>query len=291
MTDTKTDTMDRTARTKRQLIADARAAAMDGRWQDAITINDDLIKRFPRDAEAHNRKGRALLELDHYQDALDSYEAALKIDPANLIARRNLGRLDLLLQQPKSRRPGRKDDVALPLPRTTVFIEEVGKTWHGELVNTAELVRLAEIDPGEQLTLEVEGSRLYVADRTGQRLGEIEFGVAQRIADLIGQGNRYEVYSLGLSTQSLRIILREVSRAPELGTRPSFPGKLKAVRPVDREGNLLRRDEELYADEDEEIEEEDEASADVSEEIEPSDTDEPPIAITSYDVEDEDLNS
>jgi hypothetical protein len=287
-----TDTTDRTDRTKRQLIDDARNAAMGGRWPDAIRINDDLINRFPRDAEAHNRRGRALLELDRYQDALDAYESALKIDPANLIARRNLGRLDLLLQQPDGHTSARTSSEAQPLPRTTVFIEEVGKTWHGELVNPAQLIRLAEVDPGEQLTLEVDGPRLYVSDRTGQRLGEIEVGIAQRITQMIGEGNRYEIYSLGLSAQSLRIILREAFRAPQLGTRPSFPGKLKAVRPADREGNLLRRDDDLlYADEDDEADDEDDATVDVNDEVEPSDSDEPPIAITSYDVDDDELNN
>ena len=287
-----TDTTDRTDRTKRQLIDDARNAAMGGRWPDAIRINDDLINRFPRDAEAHNRRGRALLELDRYQDALESYEAALRIDPANLIARRNLGRLDLLLQQPDGHTSVRTSSEAMPLPRTTVFIEEVGKTWHGELVNPAELIRLAEVDPGEQLTLVVEGPRLFVSDRTGQRLGEIEVGIAQRITQMMAEGNRYEIYSLGLSAQSLRIILREAYRAPQLGTRPSFPGKLRAVRPADREGNLLRRDDDLlYADEEDEEDEVDDSASDVSDEFEPSDSDEPPIAITSYDVDDDDLNN
>lgn len=284
--------IDTTERTKRQLIDDARSAAMDGRWSAAITINDDLINRFPRDAEAHNRRGRALLELERYQDALDSYEAALRIDPANLIARRNLGRLDLLLQQPEGHSLSRKAGEGRALPRTTVFIEEVGKTWHGELVNPAPLVRLAEVDPGEQLTLEVEGPRLYVSDRTGQRLGEIEVGIAQRITQLMSEGNRYEIYSLGLSSQSLRIILREAYRAPQLGTRPSFPGKLKAIRPGDREGNLLRRDDDsLYADDDDDEPEEEDPASDVNDEVEPSDSDEPPIAITSYDVDDDDLNN
>jgi tetratricopeptide (TPR) repeat protein len=285
------ETKDRTERTKRQLIDDARAAAMDGRWTEAITINEDLIDRFPRDAEPFNRKGRALLELNRFQEALDSYEEALRIDPANLIARRNLGRLDLLLQHPNGMPADGSGNESLPLPRPSVFLEEVGKTWHGELVNAAELVLLAEIDPGEQLTLIVEGPRLYVEDRGGRRLGEIEVGIAQRITQMIGEGNRYEIFSLGLSAQSLRVILREVYRAPQLGTRPSFPGKLKAVRQVDREGNLLRRDDDvLYADEEDEVDDDDETSADVADEIEPSDSDEPPIAITSYDVDDDDLN-
>ena len=114
MIDTR-DRTDKTERTKRQLISDARAAAMDGRWTDAIAINEDLVERFPRDAEPHNRRGRALLEMSRYTEALDAYEQALKIDPANLIARRNLGRLDLLMQQPADTRHHRNVEESLPL--------------------------------------------------------------------------------------------------------------------------------------------------------------------------------
>lgn len=265
---------------------------MEGRWADAIAINNEIIERFPREVEAYNRKGRALLEQRRYQEALEAYEAALKVDPANLIARRNLGRLDLLLQEEARGNTALEssNDDEQPLPNTKVFIEEVGKTWHGELVNPTDLRELAKIDPGEQLQLEVDGPRLYVNNRHGQRLGEIEAMIAQRVVELMGVGNRYEIYALGLTAHSLRIILREVVRAESLGTRASFPGKIQAVRHLDREGNLLRRDEDLYIDEEEELDEEDEVTPDVSDDIDSADPDEAPLTLTGFDMDEDDLN-
>jgi tetratricopeptide (TPR) repeat protein len=245
-------------KTKRQLVDDARQAAVDGRWDEAIAINGAIIERFPQDAEAYNRLGRSHLEFGRRSEAYDAYVAALRIDPANLIARRNLQRLEVLRGQGEA-----NDEVAGEgagiLPRTTVFIEEVGKTLVEELVNPTTAHVLAEISPGEHLELRVEGKRLLVVDRQGRVLGEIESKFAERVIELQEGGNRYEVYALGMSSQSLRIILREVYRDPSQGNKVSFPGKIKATRAYLRERDLLRQRDEadfLLADDEEEEEEE-----------------------------------
>ena len=244
-------------KTKRQLVDDARQAAVDGRWDEAIAINGEIIERFPQDAEAYNRLGRAHLEYGRHSEAHDAYVAALRIDPANLIARRNLQRLEVLRGQGQAN--GESTESAGILPRTTVFIEEVGKTLVEELVNPAEGPVLAEISPGEHLELRVEEKRLLVVDRQGRVLGEIESKSAERVIELQEGGNRYEVYALGMTSQSLRIILREVYRDPSQGNKVSFPGKIKATRAYLRERDLLRQRDEadfLLADEEEEEEEE-----------------------------------
>ncbi len=246
-TDTKT--------TRKQLIEDARISAQEGRWDDALAINAQLIERNPKDAEAFNRIGRAHLALGQFNDALEAYRNALRADPANLIARRNLQRLDLLTH----RAADAPDPViaADPMPRTAVFIEEVGKTWVDELVNPAPAPELAEVFPGEQVELTQEGNRLVVYRKDGRRLGEVEARTAERIIGLMGHGNRYEAFALGISGQSLRIILREVHRAPELVNTVSFPRQITS-RAYLRERDLLRaRDESDFFLTDEDDDEED----------------------------------
>src|SRR5690349_4537172 len=115
--------------TRKQLIEDARAAALAGNWAEAITVNQTIVERSPRDAEAFNRMGRAYLELHDYAAATDAYTQALKNDKANIIARRNLQRLELL------RKSGdEKTSSSVSAPRSAVFIEEVGRTWVDELL-------------------------------------------------------------------------------------------------------------------------------------------------------------
>jgi hypothetical protein len=248
-------------KTRRQIVEDTRRAALDGDWKGAIELNQELLVRFPRDADAYNRLGRALIELNKLSAAYDAYSASLKIDPANMIARRNLQRLELLHHSHVGDEPSDGEVETKPvIPRTNVFIEEVGKTWVDELVNPAQLETLAEVSAGEHLQLVVEGKRVAIVRERGERLGEVEAKTAERLIELIKGGNRYEVYALGLSSSSLRVILREVFKDPKLATKVSFPRQISYTRAYLRDRDQLRQRDEadfLFSDEDdEEVDEE-----------------------------------
>lgn len=263
--------------TKRQLVAEAQAAALEGRWEEAVALNNKIIERFPRDADARNRKGRALIELRQLNAARDAYSESLKADPANMIARRNLQRLEMLYSRSEGLPEG-EVTAKSSIPRPNVFIEEIGKTWVDELANPAELGQLAEVSPGEQLTLEVLDSRIIVLSNDKVVLGEVDSRIAQRIADLMKSGNRYEVYALGVSSQSLRVIIREVYKDPSVGTRISFPRQNRATQDLMRERELLFQREEgdfVFSDDDEEVVDEDSGDADI-------DPDEPDADAASY---------
>ncbi len=237
---------------RRQIIEEARRAALDGNWDAAIEINKELLGRDPKDSSAYNRLGRAYLEQRDYAAAYEAYSDALKSDPANLISRRNLQRLEYL-------RSGNASSDAPPtiFPRTLVFIEEVGKTWVDELVNPEPLSELAEIYAGQKMELVPEGNRLAVHDASGRRIGEIEAKTAERVMQLMAGGNIYEVYALGPSAASIRVILREVHHDPSLVGQISFPRQIAATRKYLRErDDLRRRDEADFYLEDEDSEEE-----------------------------------
>ncbi|CAN5605343.1 tetratricopeptide repeat protein [soil metagenome] len=241
-----------TKRTRKQVTSEARIAALDGRWEEAIAINRDLIQRDPKDTDAHNRLGRALLEFRDYNGAYEAYSNALKSDLANLIARRNLRRLELLRAGDSNGSKLASSD-AVAFPRTNVFIEEVGKTWVTEVTNPAPTSLLAGIYAGQKLELSVEDGRLIVSLVDGTRVGEIERKTGERVIELIGGGNVYEVYALGLTAASLRVILRELYRDPSQLSRVSFPRQITETRAYLRERDLLRqRDEsDFYVDDDE----------------------------------------
>jgi hypothetical protein len=136
---------------------------------------------------------------------------------------------------------------------------------------------LSETSSGQQLEVVVDGERLYAATDDGTRLGEFETDTARRVIALMQGGNRYEIYALGVSATSIRVILREVYRDPEQATRVSFPGKIKATRAYLRERDiLLQRDEADFLDlndEEEHDDEDDEPTLDTADEREPADED------------------
>lgn len=246
--------------TRRQLGDDARRAAFDGNWEDAVAINLQIVAQSEKDTNAFNRLGRAYISLGNLDEAKDAYSRALKTDPANLIARRNLQRLEILRGGSKHAaevsRPG-------PMPRTSAFLEEVGRTWVDELVNPGDILVLADISSGEQLQLSDEHDRLVVRRANGDLLGEVEPKTGRRVLDLMRSGNRYEIYALGLAGQTLRIILREIHRDPSLATTVSFPRQITS-RAYLRDRDLLRQRDEsdfFLFDEDEEEEESEPISA------------------------------
>jgi len=245
------------------MVDDARLAAIEGRWENALTINQQIVERSPRDAAAYNRLGKAQLELGNVQDAIDAYTASLKADPANMIARRNLHRLEQL--------GGRESEIERRekklTPRTSVFIQEVGKTWFDELINPASTDVLADVASGEALELKVKSRRLLVLRSDGAELGEIDPRTAERVIELMKGGNTYEVYALGQSSAGLRIILRETFRDPSQADRVSFPRQISQAGKYLRERDLLRqRDEsDFYFSDEEEEEIEAEAESETAE--------------------------
>lgn len=258
--------------TKRQLIAEANSASLEGRWDDALALNEKIIARFPRETEALNRKGRALIELRQLSAARDAYSEALKTDPANMIARRNLQRLGLLYNRPEGTLEG-AETAPSTIPHSSVFVEELGKTWVDDLANPAELAKLSEVSPGEKLQLDVNDGRISVLSDDGIRLGEVDARIAQRIEPLIKGGNKYEIYALGVSSQSLRVIIREVFKHPDQAAKISFPAPVRGTQNLMRERELLfRRDEADFAFGEDEDEDQDDDTGDIEAD---ADADEP----------------
>lgn len=282
--------------TKRQLVADAITASLEGRWEVALALNEQIVSRFPKETEALNRKGRALIELRQLNAARDAYSEALKTDPANMIARRNLQRLGLLYNRTEGTLEG-ADTVHSTIPHSTVFIEELGKTWVDDLANPADLATLSEVSPGEKLQLEVGADKISVLSSDGMRLGELDAGIARRIEPLIAGGNTYELYALGVSSQSLRVIVREVHKDPTQAAKISFPAPVRGTQALMRERELLfRRDEADFAfgeDDEDDVEEEavdvdPDAEADEPEGVDPEATAYVGVAMASDDDNEED---
>lgn len=266
-------------KTKKQLYQEALDASLESRWEDAITLNDEYLERFPRDAEAINRKGRAYIEMGQLGTARECYTEALKADPANMIARRNLQRLETIYKADGA------DETATPrtlgIPRANVFVEEIGKTWIDDLAHAADNDVLAQVAPGDALTLVVEGERVFVRSTEGVVLGQVDQMIGSKMARLMGIGHEFEAYALGQSMNSLRIIIRETVRAEESEKFMTFPPQNLAHQDLLREREQLSQREESdfdFGDEDEDVEDADDDDAadddDEDEVEEPEDDDE-----------------
>lgn len=211
---------------KKYWVEQAVALALQNRWEEAVAANQSILAIFPADADAHNRLGKALTELGRYTEAQEAYSRTLQLDPSNSIAQKNLQRLNLLLQ---TRSPTKAAQLPLPAERETVvpqlFIAETGKTGVTTLVKPASQDVLAQVTAGTPVHLRIDGGTLVVESRLGDRLGEIEPKLSQRLIHLMRGGNQYTAAITAINNHSVKIIIRETYQHPSQAGKASFPAK------------------------------------------------------------------
>jgi tetratricopeptide (TPR) repeat protein len=234
-------------RSKRLMAEQAISLAMKSRWQEAADLNRQILEQHPNDVDALNRFGKALMELGQYSEARDAYSKALKLDPVNTIAGKNLQRLAKLEEQGTAAPPPTRVDPSL-------FIEESGRTVVTTLVDVAKPVVIAKLDAGDRVELKPDGTQVEVIDETGQYVGRLEPRLATRVLKLLDTGNRYSAAVTGTEEGAVRIIIRETHRDPSMGSRPSFPTTpaTEVVRGYIKSGVLKYDLEELEDEEDDE---------------------------------------
>jgi len=204
------------SRLRRQSSKQAVALAMQGKWKEAIAVNWSLLELFPNDMEAHNRLGRAYMELGKYSQAEDAYKKTLAIDPYNMIANKNLRRLVHLKEtEADSQQQFEKIE-----PQS--FIKEVGKAGVVQLYRLAEAVMLARTVAGDKVQLKVEANNLIVTTAQGEYLGVVEPRIGQRLVHLINGGNRYSASIVSSNEDSMSVIIREVYQHPSQAGLLSF---------------------------------------------------------------------
>lgn len=240
------------ARLVQRLSQEAIALAVQGRWEEAVAINENIIERFPTDIEAYNRLGKALTELGEFARAKEAYIKTLELAPDNAIAKKNLARLASLSESQASL-GGEPRQAQARRVAPEHFITEVGKAGVVNLCNLAPSEVLAKVGLGDQVELRVEGQRLIVEREHGEYLGEVELKHGVRLVKLIEGGNKYAAAILNVGEGEVQVVIKETYQHPSQAGHLSFPVKaVEHLRPHAKE-SLLRRS--VIMDEGEVIEE------------------------------------
>jgi tetratricopeptide (TPR) repeat protein len=265
-------------RQRRTKSEQAITLAVKNRWSDAVDVNREILHLFPSDVDALNRLGKALSELGRYAEARDAYAAAVKIDPMNGIATKNLQRLEKLAAGGAAAPPPSPVD-----PR--IFIAESGKTTVTQLTDVRRTDASVNLAAGDQLRLSVRGHQISVENSAGEFVGRIEPKLEHDLVKLLAMGNEYTVFVTSVSDQAVHVIIRESRRSPAMGNRPSFRPSAAAeagFRSYTREGTI-RYD---YDEEEEELAEEDEAEPEATA-VDADAVEETPIEVLAQEEEDD----
>ncbi|HXG36970.1 MAG TPA: tetratricopeptide repeat protein [Dehalococcoidia bacterium] len=247
------------AKLKKQHSDLAIQLAIQGRWEDAANVNRAIIQSFPSDVEAYNRLGKALTELGNYSEAQAAYSKCLELDPHNSIARKNLARLESLVE---TKAPAEGGQQKLP---PQMFIEEMGKTGSTILVDV-DMQTAARLAAGDQVYLRSHDSTLVVETGRGEKVGLLEPKLGQRLLKLMQGGNEYVAAITNVSDEEVKVFIRETYQDPGQAGKLSFPPTAsEGFRPYVKE-RLLRQDQpsEDYYEEEGEAEDWEQEEAEVT---------------------------
>jgi hypothetical protein len=218
-------------------VEEAIQAALESRWQDALAINRALLERHGDDDETHNRIGKALTELGDPRQALEAYSRALELNPMNVIAQKNVRKLELILES-REKLSGMREAIDVDL-----FAEEPGKSAM-TVLNPPKSRVVAAVAPGDAVELHVQDGGLQAQTARGVVLGDVDSKIARRLVPLIASGNRYTAAVARVAESQIEIIIREAFQSSENARRSSFPvsrQKREDFRPYAKESLLAQR--------------------------------------------------
>lgn len=188
-------------------------AALNRNWKTAININEQILKKEPKDIEALNRLGRALMEQGHKIKAADIYAKVLRLDKFNSIAAKNLE----LVKKSKVSHNSR----SAPPPPPPIFIEEPGTTKTVNLVRVGDPKIVSRLRPGDPLIMVVHEHCISVLTYQKEHIGRLPDDLTARMSKFIKGGNKYSAWIKGLDP--LKIFIVETFKSPAFTNINSFP--------------------------------------------------------------------
>lgn len=190
-------------------------AAMAANWEEAQELNLQILKDNPEDIGALNRLGRAYFEQGQKEKATKAFQKALKINPYNTIAQKNLDLLKTF--------KGSKGNRVVVFP--DLFIEEPGKTKTVSLTKIADKKTFSTLSVGEEVQLKAKKHSLSCYDPNGIYLGRLPDDLSSRLVKLINGGNLYQAFIRSLNFPEIKIFIKEIKQTRRFEDVPSFPTK------------------------------------------------------------------
>jgi hypothetical protein len=187
--------------------------ALQGNWQEAITMNKTLVAEDPQNIDALNRLALAYAIVGKIKEAKLAYQKVVKIDPLNPIALRNLKKIkeNKISAMPNSTNPGINNK----------FLEEPGKTKVVELVNIAQPKIVESLRTGVSLELSIKRLKLFALEGT-QYIGVLPDDIARRLIKFIKAGCKYEAYVKSATQHKVTIFIKEIKKVTKYKDQPSF---------------------------------------------------------------------
>lgn len=191
-------------------------SALDHEWENAITLNNQLLEINPKDIATLNRLGFALTQTGSIAKAKSIYQNVLEIDKFNPIAQKCLKKLSNLKDSTVKATNG-------IIKMRASFIEEPGLTRTVSLVRPGDATTLSLISIGLPVILTAKKRRVIVETNAGEYIGCIPDDIGLRLEKLLKLGYKYDSFIKANQDKKVTIFIREISRSNKGNDLPSFP--------------------------------------------------------------------
>lgn len=191
-------------------------AAKNGDWQQAITLNLQILEQYSTDLEAMNRLGLAYLKNDQLNLAKKTFKQVLEIDSSNIIANKHLAKL-------------KNNEVSADIifDNNNDFIEEPGKSKIVTLHRLTGKDQLKKLKVGQTCRLQIKNRYISITDESGKHVGALPDDISFRLCKLIGNGNEYRCVIYKVSEKQCLVQIKETFRSKKNEQFVSFPNKIQ----------------------------------------------------------------
>ena len=201
------------------LIKSAIREASNNNWEKAKKLNLVILNISNNNIETLNRLGISYMKLSDKVNATKCFKYVLKISPNNVIAQKNLNKLQLNLPE-----------ITINLSKidTANLVNETGKSIHlkCDIKNSKKILNQG-IDTGSKLTIR-NGKDSIGIYKDNSKIHIIDNSIGKRISNLINLGNEYTCTVLGVSENSININIKETSKSKKTMQIISFPEYLNS---------------------------------------------------------------
>lgn len=194
-------------------------------WKEAIRINQNILNDDPKDIDALNRLGYALLKTGKFTQAKQTFDKILNIDPYNRITLVNIKKIPSLKKHKSDHQCG---STVSPL----LFLEDPGKTKIVDCVNAAPSAMLSTLTCGQELVLKSKKHGVDLRDTANRYVGALPDDMAYKIGKFMEAGNNYSAHVKRITKSCVSVFIREVKRGKRFRNQPSFSSSLNYMPSV-----------------------------------------------------------
>jgi tetratricopeptide (TPR) repeat protein len=179
-------------------------AALSGRWQDAVALNQQIVEKEELNLDALNRLAYAHAKCGDYKKACEIYQKVLKADSYNPLATKNLEKFKKYQNSPTNNHVTRE----VPLISPSLFLTDSEKTKTVNLINLASGDILQELAVGEEVYPMPKRFELHIKSVNNKYLGTLPDDIGHPLLKLLRNNSSCRFFVKDVADHQITVFIK-----------------------------------------------------------------------------------